>query len=75
MTVRCVIETGEPTSRLRELFSTELERTHPRSRIELADDAGDAVLRVEADDLTSMRAALNGVMGVLSTYAKVTHEL
>lgn len=75
MTVRCVIETGEPTARLRELLASELERQHPRSSVLLDDDAGDAVVRIEATDLTSMRAAINGVMGVLSVYAKVTHEL
>ena len=75
MTIRCTIETGEPTARLRDIFATELERTHARSSVALEDDAGDAILRIEANDLTALRAAVNGVMSVLSVYAKVTHEL
>jgi tRNA threonylcarbamoyladenosine modification (KEOPS) complex Pcc1 subunit len=75
MTVRCIIETGEPTARLRDVFATELERQHARSKVELDDSHGKAVFRIEAQDITSLRASINGVMGVLATYAKVTHEL
>ena len=75
MTVRCVIETGEPIARLRDVFSTELARQHPRSSVSLESAKGRGVFRIDADDITSLRASINGVMGVLSTYAKVTHEL
>jgi tRNA threonylcarbamoyladenosine modification (KEOPS) complex Pcc1 subunit len=75
MIVRCVIETGEPIARLRDVFASELARTHPRSTVELSGAKGKGVFHIEAQDITSLRASINGVMSVLSTYAKVTHEL
>ncbi len=75
MTVRCVIETGESTARLKEAFAAELSRTHPRSTVHLDTAKGKGVFRIVADDITALRASVNGVMSALSTYAKVTHEL
>jgi len=75
MTVCCVIETGEPTARLQDVFATELSRSHPRSTVALETAKGKGVFRIVADDITALRASMNSVMSVLSTYAKVTHEL
>jgi len=75
MTLRCLIETGEPTARLRDVFATELAREHQRSRVTLSSAGGKGAFRIEADDVTSLRAAINGVMGVLVTHMKVLHEL
>ncbi len=70
MTLSCRIGTQHPFTALERLLRTELARSHPRSRVTIADESGNAVLLIAADDAAALRAALNGVTSVLGMYER-----
>jgi tRNA threonylcarbamoyladenosine modification (KEOPS) complex Pcc1 subunit len=71
------LRTEEPYEELKQLFATELTRSHERSEITLENDRGNAVFTITAKDVTALRAATNTVTSVLGIWEKtktVTHH-
>lgn len=70
MKLTCTITTDEPYTKMQQLFATELERTHERSNITLADEHGNAAFTVQANDAVALRAAINSITSVLGVHEK-----
>lgn len=62
------ITTEEPFPELEKLFRPELERQHARSTVAIAEEDGKAVFDVTAEDVTALRAAVNGITSVLRAW-------
>jgi len=70
MKLTCTITTDEPYAKMQQLFASELERIHERSKITLADEHGYAAFRVQANDAVALRAAINSITSVLGMHEK-----
>jgi len=75
MKLTCTITTDEQYEKLKQLFATELERTHERSKITLTSEDGNAVFTIQASDTTALRAATNTVTSVLGMHEKTKEAI
>ncbi|MBR9700514.1 hypothetical protein GOV11_01470 [Candidatus Woesearchaeota archaeon] len=70
MSYTCTILTPYSEKTMRSLFSTELERSYARSDISITQERRNAAFKITAQDITALRAAVNSVTSILSTYEK-----
>ena len=75
MQLTCELVTEQPYEQMQQLFKTELERKHERSSITLQDRQGKAVFNINAQDTTSLRAAMNTITSILGMYEKSKEAL
>lgn len=70
--MKCYLTTGFAYADIERLFRTELAREHKRTSVALAEEKGMAIFTVSAQDVSSLRAALNSITSILAVY-EATH--
>lgn len=69
-TFSCIIRTRYPAEDIHKLFAPEAKREHKRSTVTIKENGGNAEFHIDAQDITALRASINGVTTLLGTYEK-----
>ena len=75
MKLSCTITTDAPHEHVEKLFATELAREHTRSKIVLSREGNTTTFNITADDVSSLRAAVNSITSILIMYEKTAQAL
>lgn len=71
MNLSCTLELGAPFAEIEPLLRTEIARAHERSTLGIEDSDGTKIT-ITANDVSALRAAINGVASILKVY-EATH--